>query len=110
MTHLRTKEELLQWLSGNAPTGSVRRAIEDGGVELLGAFKPAPGSRSPGWVLRVTTPFGKMVNVVVSFNETLKRLKAYTVDHMSFKNYVGGNSPLYAGDNPKQYKEYRNVI
>ena len=108
MIQFRSKSQLLSWLDSNAPRPCIKRAMEDGQIELLGAFDPAPGSKCPGWIVRVVTQFQTVWNVVVTYNKE-RKLRCYTVDKIYWCDYKGGNSSLYSGDYPERYKELKNA-
>jgi len=107
MTRIKTKNDLINWLGKYSSRRAIQGALLEGKIELLGWFTPAPGSSNPGWIVVVTSKHGLVWNVVVSPRLVTGKLNSYVVDEIDWKNYKGGNTPLFAGDNPERYKELK---
>jgi hypothetical protein len=99
ISHNRTT--LLTWLEENAPTPSLKRALNSGlPVTVLGAFNPLPDSNSPGFIVRAVSKTGKVYHVAVTMPQ-FRKTNAYMINYIDWKFYVGGKHPLYAGDMPR---------
>lgn len=100
MTHIGTRDQLLDWLAGELKRlnrRSLIRAMEEGQVELLGGFNTNP----PGWAVRVVSPSGGSWTVLVTPNArggSVRILRA-----VPWHLWIGGGSRLYQGDNPIRY-------
>ena len=90
MTHITSRHDLIDWLSGHAPNRAVQRAIDRGKTVHHGLFKG-------GWV--VSAEYGGQTWIVgirpTGFPPRLISglLKAVPVDE-----YVGGSGVLARGD------------
>ncbi len=100
----------MAWLEKNAPRKAIANAMIDGTIELLGFFNPIPQNRSMGmgWIIKITSKRGMFWNVAVAISKFKPKYRAYTTKEVQWENYVGGNTLLFAGDNPEVYKELRN--
>ena len=108
MKHIRNKNDLLAWLEDNAPRKAIANAMIDGNTELCGFFNPAPNSSLAGWVVKITSKRKMPWNVIVTIGKLgLPVYHVYTIKSVSWENYVGGDTPLFAGDNPEVYKELK---
>lgn len=97
----RNRKQLIDWVENNLPSPVLRKAFNHGRVELLGAFKPVPGSSNPGWIIRVTSSMtGKEWYVAVALHTDTGRLHSYMTDEdlIDINNYCGGKTLLYKGD------------
>ena len=97
----RNRKQLLDWVEDNLPSPVLKKAFRYGRVELLGAFKPVPGSSNPGWIIRATSSMtGKEWYIVVAFHTDTGKLKSYMTEEnlIDINNYCGGKTLLYKGD------------
>ena len=109
---LRRREQLLRWLEQNAPTASIRRAVGEGSVEFLGWFKEIPGSKFPGWVMRVTSTITGIVWNVVTREDSIIRCNycVWVLDEdppWHTWNLTDSMNPFYHGDNLEVYRQNR---
>ncbi len=109
MKQIRNKNDLLAWVEIHTSRKAIANAMIEGKVELFGFFNPAPRSSQSGWIIQITSKYGKIWNVAVTFGKCGLQYYTYTIVEIPWKNYVGGNTPLFAGDNPAEYKELRNA-
>jgi len=79
----------------------VRRAIDEGNVQLLGAFELLPPHPHPGWLTLVTSKHGRTWPVAVAVDIFNHRYNVYILDQIPWSLWEGGNSPLYLGDIPE---------
>ncbi|HUW45797.1 MAG TPA: hypothetical protein VMW50_08375 [Dehalococcoidia bacterium] len=110
---IRTRKQLINWIEEHGPRPCIRRAIREGQpIEHLGGFVPAiPGKFSPGWIVRVTSRFGKTWDVGVWYSGwTRNSLVTDVLKDIPWENWVG-NKPnnLYSGDNPIRYETLQRL-
>ena len=119
MIHFQSKNNIIDWLIQNCPRKAVVRALIDGDVEFLGGFRSIPPSILPGWILRVTSIYGKKWNIVVLANDVKHCYEIRIIKSIPWKNWIGlkinirGDNilldELFCGDNPEKYEELRNA-
>jgi hypothetical protein len=96
MMHLTSRHDLIAWVAEHAPNRAVQRAIDRGKTIHHGLFKG-------GWV--VSTKYGGQTWVVgIRPVGVPPRLTCGLLAGVPWKEYVGGDTPLSAGDlqNPTQ--------
>lgn len=107
MTHIETRQDLMEWLEDNAPA-STMRAVREGQVELLGLFNPIPSSSNPGWIVQVTSAItGRGWYVVISMQMKKPFYYTWVIKKPPWENWRGKHvgNPLYYGDDPSKYRE-----
>ena len=107
--HIKTRNNLIEFLENNLPPNSVHLRALLNHNENLGGFSRIGSSNSPGWIVRVKSKYGNIYYVVVidqKFNYTAGCI-AKTVP---WRFWVGDQSknPLYCGDKPEEYKMLRS--
>lgn len=106
--HIRNRNDLIKFLEINAPLRAIARAVQEGQVENLGAFKQVfPGS-APGWIVKTISKFNKTWYVAIQASD--HDFKIRIIDVVLWKFWIGefANNKLYRGDKPLQYKELRD--
>lgn len=105
---IRNRKQLIDWLEVHAPLPTIRTALRDEGlVENFGAFSEF--GHYGCWILQVSsTRFNKSWYVVVSPATYFCR-HTFIIPTVDWKYWIGGISQLYQGDNPKLYKELKDV-
>jgi len=103
---LTNRYQLLNYLDEHAPTRSIKRALQEGGVEFLGGFRYIPPIHRPGWITKVTSRFGKTWNVVVTIPIDFRAFNIAIIKEIPWEYWDGDDSinPLYQGDYPEKYK------
>lgn len=108
---LRRRTQLMKWLEENAPTASIRRAVGEGSVEFLGFFFVLPGSKVPGWVVKVMSTITDIIwHVVVRRHPNGISYYIWVLNedipwqHWNSKN---SKNPFFYGDNPEKYRQNR---
>ena len=96
MTHIISRNQLLTWLSDNAPDGITKRALDMGKVTVWGLFKG-------GWVVEAQRN-GKSYVMGVKPCGIDGHLVCGRLSKVPFEDYVGGDSPLAKGDRPERIK------
>lgn len=117
MIHLRSRDDIIDWLIENCPRPAIVRALIDGKIEFLGGFKPVPPSILPGWILKVISVHDKVWYVAVLANDTKHCYEIRLINYISWEHWVGTDAltnhksfrdKLFSGDNPKKYKELKD--
>ena len=109
MQHVRTRNDLIEWLENNDPYPRIKRALSEGQVENLGAFERiVPGSK-PGWIIKVTSIHNKIWYIVIEVRSK-GIIHIWEINTVPWEFWIGDQSKnkLYQGDNPKKYKELRD--
>jgi len=101
------------WLEKNCSRKAICRALQEGQIEFLGGFKPIPPTDYPGWIVQVTSVFGKSWYVaVIAYCD---RYGIRILKDVPWQNWVGTTldiefrAQLYSGDHPKEYLELRRI-
>lgn len=107
MKRFHIRNNLLEWLEEHGPYRQIRRAVEEGEVELYGFFD---GSvfMPEGWALRIKSRFGQEWLVSVYLNPQSHEYCSMVI-HTVVWNYWNGSisEPLYQGDNPEKYERLK---
>lgn len=106
--HIRTREDLINWLEDNAGWPSIRRAMLEGTCENFGLFTIGTGRI----IVKITSKFKKVWYIQIA-EIKLSALHTYgtiIIEKVPWYNWAGGQpgNKLYQGDNPKLYKELKN--
>ena len=99
MTHFLDRTDFLAWLAAHAPNHTVKRALDMGIVTVWGLFKG-------GFVVGVS--YNRRDYYIGIRASTLRPGEYFTglLSRVPFKSYVGGDTPLTAGDRPDEIKNY----
>ena len=98
------------------------RAMDEGSVEHLGAFKDiGPIPVQPGWIVKVTSDTGKVWTLEIVPRPASKRWHGYSIyitSHITYDShsmrwehwagFANVNFLLYGGDNPQEYARLRD--
>lgn len=100
MSRILTRDDLLEFIRDNCTQSAVRRAMDDGKYELLGAFASLPPHTKPGWIVKVTSKHGKVWPVAVVAG--LHTCEVFILDTIPWSLYDGlfSTNLLYNGDHP----------
>ncbi len=101
MTHFHNRTQFLTWVRDNAPNPVVRKALDRGTVTVWGLFKG-------GFVVEVESDIRKYVIGVRASEKHLGEYFTGLLSRVPFNSYVGGNTPLTAGDYPEKAIENRS--
>ena len=110
-TRLQTRTHLLEYIKEHAPRSAVRRAIDEGQVEVLGAFSALPPHTDPGFIVVVTSKHGKSWPVAVAIDEIKHTYRVVILDDIPWSNWdgkLGRYHPVHDGDSPLASNIYRN--
>lgn len=107
---IRTRNDLLYWLTNNAPSRAIKRTVIEMGVENLGGFERIPPFGFQGWIVKVISKFKSTWHVAVVVTKHSHVYAAYLIPECPWKFWVGdtSNNPLYRGDHPEYYKLLRD--
>ena len=110
MEHIRTRNDLINWLENNAPSKAIRRALQEGRVENLGAFKNAAFGSKSGWILEVISKHKTTWLVTIYAWHTVFKNFIRDINVVPWEYWVGDKSEnkLYQGDHPDIYKLLRD--
>ena len=96
------------WLEKNCPRKGIVRALRDGTVEHLGGFTTIPPTSYPGWIVKVTSTFGKEFIVAVIAYQN--RYGIRILSEVPWLHYTGYGKVvnLMSGDWPHKYHGYKS--
>ena len=106
---IRTRTQLLNYISAYTDCGAVRRALTGNGtVEHLGLFMP------DGWIVKIISPnkttWYSIVKPVTHgcFSIYTPYTDGYEPPWKNWQGECESENTLYTGDDPKIYKELRD--
>jgi len=129
MKHFTERKHLVNWIMENCTRKTVVRAMDEGGVENLGAFIKLGPFGKPGWAIKVTSEIGKVWIVCVVLRPASERRHGYSIyitpnselplPHVPWEHWDGIEDPtdeiasdtligLHDGDNPTEYARLRD--
>ncbi len=99
----------MAWLEEHAPYPSIRRAMQEGTAELLGAFLRPPGLGEVIWMVKVTSRHDRIWHVTFRFNGTTHKYQCGVGNEPLWEHWYGENQTheIFTGDNPQKYKELK---
>lgn len=109
LLRISTRTDLIEFIRSTAPLKAVRRAMDDGGYEVLGGFAALPPHVLPGFIVKVTSKHGKVWPVAVAINEHKHQYEVYILDNIPWSMWDGGTLPIYRGDNPTMSQRKRDL-
>lgn len=100
MERISTRDDVLEFIRINCTHSAVRRAMDDGKYELLGAFVSLPPHTKPGWIVKVTSKHGKVWPVAVAAGQ--HSYEVFILDTIPWSLWDGEmtDNLLYFGDHP----------
>jgi len=103
MERIDTRTQLIKYIHNNAPRPAIKTACYRGSVEVLGGFRNIPPSTRSGWIVVITSEFGRVWYVAV-MEETGAGWKVGVIKNIPWRNYIGvknrGFPSIHDGDNP----------
>lgn len=103
---LRTRTQLIEYMKAHAPRTAVKRAIDEGRVEVLGSFAALPPHTDPGFIVLVTSKHGRQWPVAVAVNQVKHTYRVLILDSIPWSLWDGKlerDHPVYDGDTPDTY-------
>ena len=102
---IRSRDDVLDYLTNNCPRRNIVRALTKGTVEFLGGFSKIPPATDPGWIVRCNSPIGGRFHVAVIARNRSIDYGIRTVKRIPWEFWSGDTCgiELYRGDNPKRY-------
>ena len=109
--HIRNRNDLIGWLESHAPRLGIARAMQEGQVENLGAFRCILSKRDSGWIIKVTSRFNRVWYVAIQLNySSHEKMTARVINCVPWEYWIGQDveNKLYRGDKPVEYKLLRD--
>lgn len=112
MNHFQSRTHVILWLENNCPRPAIVRALYEGQVEFFGGFNPIPPTVRPGWIMRVTSAYGRIWYVAVICYD--RRYGIRILRDVPWDKWVGLHSDppgtrLYSGDDPAEYMKLKGI-
>ena len=101
MEHFRDRYDIIEWLIKVVARPAVNRALENGKIEHLGAFKNLPPGNLCGWVITVESEHNSIW--VIAVTQNMGRCRVTGLVRIPWEDYIGGESKLAQGDCPDNY-------
>jgi len=111
--HFQSRLHIVSWLEKTCPRKAIVRALREGQVEFFGGFNPVPPTTDPGWIIRVTSVYGKIWYIaIIAYRDHygIRILK-----DVFWGSWVGTfpqgtpRTQLFSGDNPEDYLKLRKI-
>ena len=108
MAHIKTRNNLIEFLEDHLPPNSVHLRALLNYNENLGGFSQVFSLGCPGWIVKVTSKNDNMYYIAV-INRRLGYLTTLLYKDVPWRYWIGGQStnPLYCGYKPEEYKMLR---
>lgn len=109
MTHIRTRNELMEFLEDNAPSPSVARAMQNGSTLLLGAFGKMSYTGKLCWIVQVTSTHNKTWYIAILEGFT-HNFRCHFINEPSWRYWIGdvNDGELNTGDDPEEFRRLKN--
>jgi len=107
---LQTRTQLLEYIKDHAPSSAVRRAVDEGQVNVLGAFASLYPHTSPGFIVEVTSRHGRTWPVGVVVEQVYHSYRVVILDQIPWSHWDGSpdrGHPVIDGDNPLRSEQKR---
>lgn len=103
---IRTRRDLIAAVESAVKLRTQRYAFVEGRVEVLGGFSELPPGPGPGWIVRLTSKYGR--TWLLALIPMIRRPIMLHLSEVPWEHWVGptGN-PLYDGDNPDEYERLK---
>jgi len=111
--HFQSRLHIVHWLEKNCPRKAIVRALREGSVEFYGGFNPVPPTTDPGWVMRVTSVYGKVWYVAVISSQNHYGIRI--LRDVPWSNWVGVRpwgvfrGQMFSGDHPEKYLKLKEI-
>lgn len=106
---IHTRSQLIDWFQDNVHDLTTQVAMQNGSVEVLGAFNPLPTSAFGGWMVRVVSRFGTETLIAVAWDHHNFKTYWFWAPRIEWKNWIGDrySDPLNSGDCPWLYRKWK---
>ncbi len=106
--HIRTRDNLIEFLENNLPTNGVHLRALLNHNENLGGFSQIFSLTNSGWIVKIKSKYGNIYYVAVI--DKYFNYAAVLLGDPPWEHWIGDQSgnPLYLGDKPEEYKMLRN--
>lgn len=112
--HFQSRLHIVSWLEKTCSRKAIVRALSEGQVEFFGGFSLIPPTTQPGWIIRVTSVYGKTWYVAVIAHRDHYGIRI--LRDVPWGNWIGENSwgdafkvHLFSGDYPGKYKKLKEI-
>jgi len=108
MQRIETRTQLINFICENISQSAIVRACHSpaGIVQVIGGFGIIPPSVRPGWIVSITSAWGRTWLVAVTTDDYRHVFHTWLVKSIPWEYYVGqmdkGEYSIYNGDNPEQ--------
>jgi len=113
MQHFRDRNDLVSWLEMRPLRKAIARAMQEGTVEVIGAFSLIPPSYPGGWIVRITSIYKRTWIIAISPLMTGGKNPYWVriIPEVPWKFWYGGNvsSSLSVGDHPEEYRRLKDA-
>jgi len=107
-----SRQHLIQWLQDNLTDRVLQNLLQGGGkLELFGGFSPLPNSSLSGWIVALTSyQTGQGHYICIGADEETGQCRWWQTEEVDWMCWDGDKAanPLYCGDNPENYREWKN--
>src|SRR4030042_1201271 len=90
MERIDTRKQLIDCICNHAPRPAIATACYRGTIKVLGGFRNIPPSTQSGWIVIVTSEFGRVWYVAV-MEEIGAGWDVDIIDNIPWLNYVGSD-------------------
>lgn len=105
MDRIETRTQLVEYICEHSTRPAIQRACHEGKVFVAGGFSQIPPSSKPGWIVIVTSRFGRIWNVAVTPNEEKRTFDVRVLKTIPWGQYIDSvfvaEYSIYAGDDPR---------
>jgi len=111
--HFQSRLHIVSWLGKTCSRKAIVRALSEGQVEFFGGFDPISPTTHPGWIMRVTSVYGKTWYVAVIAYQNRYGIRIFR--DVLWNNWAGTwwngefRKQLFSGDHPEEYLELRRI-
>lgn len=105
MERIETRTQLINYVHDHIDRHAIKAAIHEGKVFVVGGFRLIPPTLQSGWIVSITSKFGRVWNAAVTQKSDRQTFKILIVDKIPWKYYVGSSNlirgqNIYDGDDP----------
>ena len=114
MQRIETRTQLINFICENIAQRAIVRACHNGEVQVLGGFSKIPLTRRPGWIVSITSVYGRTWLVAIIPDDHQHVFRTGIVDSIPWQYYVGridrDEYSIYDGDRPEQAERAKNAV
>lgn len=105
MDRIESRTDLVTYIEQRINRSVIKAAIHEGSIFVAGAFRQVPPKIKPGWIVIITSRFGRTWNIAVTPNDNQRTFDVWEISkipwefHYRVKNFAK-TGDIYDGDNP----------